>query len=767
MEFETTSIDRVIETLQRGNPGIDARAVRTAYQYAATAHEGQKRKSGEPYIVHPLAAAQILAELNMDAATIQAALLHDVVEDVKGITLKDIERKFGKEVAGLVDGVTKLGNIEVESRGEQQAEYIRKMFIAMARDVRVILIKLADRLHNMRTLGALSHERQLDNARETLDIFAPLAHRFGISQIKWELEDLSFSYLYPEKYDQVARMVRESRAAREAYGDRVMNEIASELDRVGITAHIAGRPKHLYSIYQKMINRGKDFSEIYDLIALRIIVDSVKDVYGALGTVHNLYKPMPGRFKDYVAMPKFNMYQSLHTTVIGPSGRPLEIQIRTEEMHRRAEYGVAAHWRYKEGGVPDDLDERLAWLRQILEWQTETKDPEEFMDALKIDLFEEEVFVFTPKGDVRSLKRGSTPIDFAYQIHTEIGHKTVGAKVNGSIVPLAYQLETGDRVEILTNKNATPSRDWLEIVATSSARQKIRSFLAKTTRDSDVARGHDEFAKVMRKHGVSLSNRKVAHALDQVAVDMHFTDAADLYCQIGSSKLSARLVGTRLLKQLSKLGVIDDAKLAAAGLGIPGGVGASAGPAHATPDTDGFDPDVPMLAPRSARRPKPTGGGVVVKGIDDVLVRLSKCCNPVPGDEIIGFVTRGRGVSVHRATCPNAKELLESPERLIEVDWDRGAHATYHVEVFIQALDRLRLLQDVTMRVAESGVNILSSSTTTHKDGIVDMRFLFETGEMSNLDALLASLRAVEGVFMARRMLPGEGQKKKVKAKAK
>ena len=767
---EPLTIDSLVEQVQAQNPKAKVAGIRKAYEFAREAHEGQLRKSGHPFISHPLEAASILASLNMDVATIQAALLHDTVEDVEDVTLRDIERRFGKEVAGLVDGVTKLGRLNYDTRTEQQSDSMRKMFIAMAQDLRVILIKLADRLHNMRTLDALPEQRRIDKARETLEIFAPLAHRFGISAIKWELEDLSFYYLYPEKYEQVARMVQESRTAREAYGDEVVGEIAEVLDTVGIKAKIQGRPKHLYSIYQKMMNRGKDFSEIYDLIALRIIVDSVKDVYGVLGMIHNLYKPMPGRFKDYIAMPKFNMYQSLHTTVIGPSGRPLEIQIRTTEMHRRAEYGIAAHWRYKEGKLdnPDaKFDERLAWLRQILDWQTETDDPIEFMDALRIDLFDEEVFVFTPKGDVRSLKRGSTPIDFAYAIHTEVGHRTVGAKVNGSIVPLAYQLEMGDQVEILTNKNSGPSRDWLDIVATSSARSKIRSYLSKTTRLDDVARGREELMKIMRKHGVSIAARKVEKSLNGVAVDMSYQAADDLYAQIGASKLSARLVGTRLLKHMSEAGLLAEKSKGAKALAADGAAAeaaAASGKGGARPGSEGdFTLDTPMLAPRNVRRTKPTGGGVTVPGLDDVLIRLSKCCNPVPGDDIIGFVTRGRGVSVHRENCPNVRELRETPERLIKVQWDRAAHATYHIEVFIQALDRLRLLQDVTQRVAESGVNILSSATTTHKDGIVDMRFLFETGELSNLDALLNSLRGVEGVFVARRMLPGEGQKKQLK----
>ncbi|MCL2379689.1 MAG: bifunctional (p)ppGpp synthetase/guanosine-3',5'-bis(diphosphate) 3'-pyrophosphohydrolase [Coriobacteriia bacterium] len=765
-DTKNITIDVLIEDILATNANADVDVIRKAYDFAEKAHAGQVRKSGDPFVMHPLETAHILSGMKMDSATIQAALLHDVVEDVENISLSDLSEIFGEEVAGLVDGVTKLGHVSYSTRTEQQSDSMRKMVIAMAKDLRVILIKLADRLHNMRTLDALPAEKRILKSQETLDIFAPLANRFGISAIKWELEDLAFSHLDPERYHQIELMVKESREAREAYGDEIMGQIEEVLDTVHIKARIQGRPKHLYSIYQKMTARGKDFSEIYDLLALRIIVDSVKDVYGVLGMVHNLYKPMPGRFKDYIAMPKFNMYQSLHTTVIGPTGRPLEIQIRTAEMHRRAEYGIAAHWRYKEGKSASDdekLDDRLSWLRQILDWQNETSDPIEFMDALRIDLFDEEVFVFTPEGDVKSLKKGATPLDFAYSIHTEVGHQTVGAKVNGTIVPLAYHLEMGDQIEILTNKNSSPSRDWLDIVATSSARSKIRSYLSKATRVDDVGRGRDMLMKIMRKHGVSIATRKVEKELDQVARAMHYKTCEDLYAQIGSSKLSARLVGTRLLKQLSESGMLradsKGAKALAAETAFdkPGG---ATHPGRAEQAVQ-FDLDTPMLAPRSARKPKPTGGGVRVAGIDDVLVRLSKCCNPVPGDEIVGFVTRGRGVSVHRESCPNVGDLSDTPERFILVEWDRSAVATYHIEVFIQALDRLRLLQDVTMRIAESGVNILSSSTTTHKDGIVDMRFLFETGEMSNLNALLSSLRGVEGVFVARRMLPGEGSKKK------
>ncbi|PKQ10009.1 MAG: hypothetical protein CVT69_01950, partial [Actinobacteria bacterium HGW-Actinobacteria-9] len=462
--------NKIQSTVQAYNPGADLRAVEEAYDFAKTAHEGQQRKSGEAFFAHPVEVCLILAELHLDSATLQAALLHDVVED-SSVPLSEISKRFGDEVAGLVDGVTKLGKIKFASLEETQSQNLRKMLIAMAKDIRVILIKLADRLHNMRTLSALPPERRREKALETMEIYAPLAHRLGISSIKWELEDLAFYYLEPKRFHQVQKMVAESRAAREKYLHQVIDQLQTELKAVGIETEIGGRPKHLYSIYQKMSQKGKDFNEIYDLIALRVITASVKDCYGALGTVHSIWKPVPGRFKDYVAMPKFNMYQSLHTTVIGPAGRPLEIQIRSEEMHRTAEYGIAAHWRYKEGGRGDEsFDERLSWLRQMLEWQTELKDPREFMEALKIDLFEEEVFVFSPKGDVISLRRGSTPIDFAYAIHTEVGHHCVGAKVNGSIVSLGYELQMGDQVEGLTNKNSGPSRDWLNIVKTSSAR---------------------------------------------------------------------------------------------------------------------------------------------------------------------------------------------------------------------------------------------------------------------------------------------------------
>ena len=724
------------------NPSADLSGLADAYGFAVEAHEGQMRKSGEPFVRHPVEVCLILAELHLDSATLTAALLHDVVED-SAVPLEEIRERFGDEVADLVDGVTKLGKIKFASLAEQQSQNMRKMLIAMAKDIRVILIKLADRLHNMRTLAALPEERRREKAIETMEIYAPLAHRLGISSIKWELEDLAFYYLEPHKFHQVARMVAESREAREAYLKQVVDQLQAELHEIGVEADIRGRPKHLYSIYQKMARKGKDFNEIYDLIALRVIVDSVKDVYGALGTVHSIWKPVPGRFKDYVAMPKFNMYQSLHTTVIGPAGRPLEIQIRTEEMHRTAEYGVAAHWRYKEDRKGDEsFDERLAWLRQMLEWQTELKDPREFMEALKIDLFEDEVFVFTPKGDVVSLRRGSTPIDFAYAIHTEVGNHTVGAKVNGAIVPLGYELQMGDRIDIMTNKNSSPSRDWLNIVRTSSARSKIRSYFSKVNRVDDLQHGREELGKVMRKHGMGIGSSTAVKALEAVAKDMNYASADDMLAGIGGGKVSAKQVGTKLLKRMAKDG--------------------QKGVAEKTPaqQSGGLPLTQPMRPPRSKRQ-KPSGG-VMVVGIDDVLVRLARCCNPVPGDAIVGFVTRGRGVSVHRRDCPNAAELLKSPERIIEVEWDRSSSSTYQVEIYVEALDRMRLLQDVTAALGESGVNILAASTQTQRDGIVNMRFLFELGNMDQLQSVLRTVHSIDGVFEARRMLPGEssGQRK-------
>ena len=714
-----------------------------AYQFAKKAHDGQFRKSGEPYILHPVEVAIILAELNMDYQTVCAAILHDTIEDCD-VDFQTISTEFSEEVATLVDGVTKITRIEVESLSDEQAFTIRKMFVAMSKDIRIIVIKLADRLHNMKTLSALREDRRIFKARETMEIYAPIAHRLGMNSIKWQLEDLSFFYLEPGKYRQISRMVQDSRGSRELYLEGILQKLHEELDEVGIASRIDGRPKHLYSVYQKMSSKAKGFSDIYDLIAVRVIVNSVKDCYSVLGTVHSLWHPVPGRVKDYVAMPKYNMYQSLHTTVIGPAGRPLEIQIRTEEMHRMSEYGVAAHWRYKEksGKSDESLERQLTWLRETMDWQGSTEDSREYLSSLKDDLSPTEVFVFTPQGKVLSLRGGSTSIDFAYAIHTEVGNHCVGAKVNGAIVPLSYKLRLGDRVEILTQKSAGPSRDWLNMVKTPSARSKIRAYFAKVSRGDDLQNGRDRLSREMRKHGVGISSARSARALKSVAEHLGYKDADEMLVQVGTGNESATHISNRLLKTL-----VDDASHD------------SSIPAIGTAKTStGIMP--PMLT--SVNRPKKhetrSPDGVVVKGIDDVMVRLSKCCNPVPGDDIIGFVTRGRGVSVHRSACPNATSLMGSPERIIKVGWEKelSKDTSYKVEIIIEAMDRLNLLRDVSAVIAESGANVLSCATSSHSDGMVDMRFLFQVSTTDFMERITGKLMAIEGVFEARRMLPNE-----------
>ena len=719
--------------------------LRRAYAFADKAHQGQKRKSGEPFIAHPIEVAIILASLHMDVETITAALLHDTIEDTE-VTREDVIEQFNEDVANLVEGVTKITRIEVGSLTDEQAATIRKMLVAMNKDIRVIVIKLADRLHNMRTLGSLREDRRIFKSRETLEIYAPIAHRLGINSIKWELEDLSFFYLDPPKYRQVAKMITESRAEREAYLEKVIDILKAEMEHVGIDAQVMGRPKHLYSIYQKMTKKDKGFSEIYDLIAVRLIVPSVKDCYSALGAVHTIWHPMPGRFKDYIAMPKYNMYQSLHTTVIGPAGRPLEVQIRTEEMHQKSEFGVAAHWLYKEGSrrgkKSGDFEEQLAWLRQMVDWSEDAQDSKEFLKDLKVDLDESEVFVFTPKGEAKSLRAGSTPVDFAYAIHTEVGNHCVGAKVNGKIVPLTYELQTGDRVEILTQKSATPSRGWLNFVKTPSARSKIRNYFSKVTRGDDLQEGRDRLAREMRKHGMGISNAQSTRAIKSVAESLGYKESDDMLVCIGSGKESAQHVTNRLLKLLVDRGTEEANKP---------DVGTSAMSTGKMP---------PMLT--SVARPKRhethSSNGIVVKGLDDVLVRLSRCCNPVLGDDIIGFVTRGRGVSVHRSDCPNAVSLMKEPERIIEVEWEESPSVatTYRIEVHLEAMDRMNLLRDVITALAEEGVNVLNSSSATGRDGIVRMRFLFQVSDVEHVEDVLLRLLDVDGVFEARRMFPGE-----------
>ena len=712
-----------------------------AYNFADDAHAGTTRKSGEPFISHPVEVAIILADLKMDSDTLCAALLHDTVEDTD-VTCEQVAEIFGEGVERLVDGVTKITRVEVETLSDKQAATIRKMFVAMSKDIRVIVIKLADRLHNMRTLAALREDRRIFKARETLEIYAPIAHRLGINSIKWELEDLSFYYLEPNKFRQVARMVTESRAQREAYLDQIMGILRGEMDKLGVECQIMGRPKHLYSIYQKMVKKRKGFSEIYDLIAVRIITDSIKDCYSALGAVHSLWHPMPGRFKDYIAMPKFNMYQSLHTTVIGPAARPLEVQIRTQEMHRQSEYGVAAHWRYKESGGKGKnsaMDKQLSWLRQMVDWQDDSHDSREFLKDLKVDLAPTEVFVFTPKGEVMSLRAGSTPVDFAYAIHTEVGNHCVGAKVNGSIVPLAYELQLGDRVEILTQKTAMPSRDWLGMVKTPSARNKIRAYFSKVSRSDDMLVGRDKLASEMRKHGLGISNAKSERAVKAVAANLGYKDADEMFVNIGAGRETPVHVTNRLLMELGhKQGLETE---------DPAGLSARA-------MTTGKLPPMLTLATKKKKQGNNASNGVVVEGIDGALVRLSRCCTPVPGDDIIGFITRGRGVSVHRRDCPNAKGLMQQSERIMNVHWESKmpANTSFRVEVHISAVDRLKLLSDVVEVLSDMAANVLNCNTTSHRDSMVEMRFLFQVSEISHIDIILKKLKALDGVFEATRI---------------
>ena len=723
----------------------DCALVEHAYCFAAEKHASQRRRSGEPYINHPVEVAVILAELKMDSDVVCAALLHDTVEDTE-VSLADVRDIFGDTIALLVDGVTKLTNIEVDSMDEKQALNLRKMFLAMSKDIRVIIVKLADRLHNMRTLAALREDRRRFKARETMDVYAPLADRLGMSSIKWELEDLSFFYLEPEAYQRIARMVAESREVRERYLAETIKTLTDELKDAGLEGfQINGRSKHYWSIYQKMRRKGKEFSEIYDLVAMRVICHTVGDCYSALGAVHALWHPMPGRFKDYIANPKLNNYQSLHTTVIGPTARPLEIQIRTYEMHEQAEYGIAAHWLYKrsggssatKSGDQQRLDEQINMLKHTLDWAAsdEIDDPKEFLHSLKVDLYDQEIFVFTPKGEIMSLRAGSTPLDFAYTIHTEVGNHCVGAKVNGVVAPLTHELQMGDRVEILTNKNSKPSRDWLSIVKTPSARSKIRHYFAAVTKDDDATAGREMLARDLRKRGYGISTPRSTRALNQVCDELNYKRLEDLFAAVGAGKQTPRLVGNRVQQILDPKPEIPEMAATA----------------------------VPVAPARgSNRRPQASGKGgsaVVVKGSSDsgLLVRLAHCCNPVMGDDIVGFITRGRGVSVHRADCPNVKGLMEHPERMIEVGWDSRADAAFRVEIVVECLDRMGLLKDVTIAIGDAGANILSAATSTNRDGVAILRFLVEISDASGLDPLLAAISRVESVYDARRLKPGEG----------
>ncbi|QHC22154.1 RelA/SpoT family protein [Streptomyces sp. GS7] len=730
-------LEPLLRAVRGNDPKIETatlRQVERAYQVAERWHRGQKRKSGDPYITHPLAVTTILAELGMDPATLMAGLLHDTVEDTE-YGLDTLRRDFGDQVALLVDGVTKLDKVKFGEAA--QAETVRKMVVAMAKDPRVLVIKLADRLHNMRTMRYLKREKQEKKARETLEIYAPLAHRLGMNTIKWELEDLAFAILYPKMYDEIVRLVAERAPKRDEYLAIVTDEVQADLRAARIKATVTGRPKHYYSVYQKMIVRGRDFAEIYDLVGIRVLVDTVRDCYAALGTIHARWNPVPGRFKDYIAMPKFNMYQSLHTTVIGPSGKPVELQIRTFDMHRRAEYGIAAHWKYKQEavagaskvrtdvpkgtgkGAGQDTVNDMAWLRQLLDWQKETEDPGEFLESLRFDLSRNEVFVFTPKGDVIALPAGATPVDFAYAVHTEVGHRTIGARVNGRLVPLESTLDNGDLVEVFTSKaaGAGPSRDWLSFVKSPRARNKIRAWFSKERRDEAIEQGKDAIARAMRKQNLPIQRILTGDSLVTLAHEMRYPDISSLYAAIGEGHVAAQSVVQKLVQALG-------------------------GQDEATEDIAESTP----IRPRSKRRSS-TDPGVVVKGVDDVWVKLARCCTPVPGDPIIGFVTRGSGVSVHRADCVNVDSLSRQPERILDVEWAPTQSSVFLVAIQVEALDRSRLLSDVTRVLSDQHVNILSAAVQTSRDRVATSRFTFEMGDPKHLGHVLKAVRGVEGVY--------------------
>jgi guanosine-3',5'-bis(diphosphate) 3'-pyrophosphohydrolase len=712
------SIDTLVGKVQAYDASLDAVWLRRVYDWADQAHGDQKRASGVAYIEHPVAAAEILAELEMDRATIAAALLHDVVEDTL-VTSEQVASAFGTEIATLVEGVTKLTRIPYQSKEDAQVENLRKMFLAMAKDIRVIIIKLADRLDNMRTLSSLPEAKRLSIARETIEIYAPIAHRLGMWKIRSELEDLCLRYLDPEAYRDIADRVAKKRAEREAAVEKVIEEIRGSLERVQIKNETTGRPKHFYSIYTKL-KTGRDFATIFDLTAVRIIVDSVKDCYGALGEVHARWKPIPGRFKDYIAMPKPNMYQSLHTTVVGPGGDPLEVQIRTLEMHRTAEYGIAAHWRYKEGGKQDSFENKLAWLRSVLEWQSDAHDSRVFMENLKLDLFENQVFVFSPKGDVFSLPNAATPLDFAYHVHTDVGNRCIGAKVNGKIVPLDYQLKNGDICEVLTQKAARPSLDWLGIVRTSSAKHKIKQWFRKERKEENVLAGQESLeAELVRQHLRSDSAR--GEALERIAHKMNYATPADLYAAIGFGDASAVSVAQRLREELKSSNIVDITT-------------------------------VPRPAPRRVTR---NSSGIRIAGVDDVLVRLSKCCSPVPGDPIMGFVTIGKGVSVHRADCPNVAYMNAQPERILQASWGEGTATTHAVDVEVEALDRAGLLQDIMAVCAELKASASSVTARVKKDVAVTSLTL-QIENLDQLHKLLRKLEDVKGVRMVYRVTKRE-----------
>ncbi|MBY6035350.1 bifunctional (p)ppGpp synthetase/guanosine-3',5'-bis(diphosphate) 3'-pyrophosphohydrolase [Fictibacillus nanhaiensis] len=725
------TIEQVLQKAESYLSKEDIAFITKAYEYAKSAHDGQFRKSGEPYIHHPVEVAAILVNLQMDPVTVAAGFLHDVVEDTS-ITLKDISNQFNEEVAMLVDGVTKLKKIKFKSKEEQQAENHRKMFVAMAQDIRCILIKLADRLHNMRTLKHMPKEKQIQKANETLEIFAPLAHRLGISTIKWELEDVSLRYLNPQQYYRIVNLMQQKRAEREDYVQQVMDEMRSKLKEVQITVDISGRPKHIYSIYRKMAKQGKQFNEIYDLLAVRIIVQNIKDCYAALGIIHTCYKPMPGRFKDYIAMPKANMYQSLHTTVIGPKGDPLEVQIRTSDMHRVAEYGIAAHWAYKEGAVKapvSTFENKLTWFREILEWQNDVVDAEEFMESLKVDLFSDMVFVFTPKGDVFELPSGSVPIDFAYRIHTEIGNRCIGAKVNGKMVTLDYRLKTGDIIEILTSKHSYgPSQDWLKITQSSHAKNKIRQWFKRERREENVAKGKELVEKEIKNRGYELKEIFTTDNLQYVAQKYNFAGEEDMYAAVGYNGITAAQIATRLTDKVRRKKEQD-------------------------PDNSEL---LDAIRDSSEKPPEKrrTDSGIVVKGIDNMLIRLSKCCNPVPGDDIVGYITKGRGVSVHREDCVNVHNE-DAQVRLLPVEWEGNLEQpkNYNVDIEINGFDRRGLLNEVLQAVAETKTNITAVSGKSDRNKMATISMSISIHNVSHLQKVVERIKRIPDIYAVRRIM--------------
>lgn len=711
---------------------IDKDMVKRAYDLACDAHKEQKRESGEPYVTHPVDVASILAEMGMDTSTIVAGLLHDVIEDTE-YTYEDIKNSFNEEIANLVQGVTKLGKIEYKTKEEQQADNVRKMLLAMAKDIRVIIIKLADRLHNLRTLKFMPKAKQKQKAKETLDIYAPLAHRLGISKIKWELEDLAFRYLHEEEYYDLVKEIAEKRVERETYIAEIKEDLSKKLEESEIDSDIDGRPKHFYSIYKKMVNKNKSIEQIFDLTAIRILVNTVKDCYGVLGIVHTIYKPIPGRFKDYIAMPKPNMYQSLHTTVIGPQGKTFEIQIRTFEMHKTAEYGIAAHWKYKEGDNQEEkensFENKLAWLRDMLEWQKETSDAEEFIEGFKIDLFVDEIFVFTPKGVVINLPSGATPIDFAYRIHTDIGNRCVGAKVNGKIVPLDYKLKTGEIAEVLTSKNAKgPNIDWLNIAKSNQAKSKIRQWFKKIKKEENIDKGKETFEKELKKQGVIYAEIAKGEVYERAIKRYNIHNTEDLYAAIGIGQLSA----SAFISKLKEENIID--KQSQETLNKP-----------IEEQYNKFDKGNGNTSRNSY--------GVTVKGVNNIMVRFARCCNPVPGDDIQGYITKGRGVSVHRNDCSNLKSLINyDPSKVVDVSWGLSKGAAYVAEVQVKADDRIGILTDIMNVISESKLplNALNAKSSKANTAMVTIRVKIDSIEQ--LKELMRKIRRLKGVMDVYRM---------------